>query len=676
MTEPSRRPVTPEDLLSLKAINDVQLSPDGSRVAYTLSEIDADADEYRMSIWLVEADGGTPTRLTQGRKKDMYPRWSPDGKRLAFLSDRDGDKPQLYVLPLDGGEARKLTSLDYGVGPAAWSPDGTRLLFTARPPFDPAPQDKDARKRWEQRPKVVTRAHYKDDGSGYTFDAATQIYVISTDGGEPTQITHGHREHLTPAWSPDGTKIAYAQTREGAGDFRVSDIWVADASGKQPRCLERNIGRAVSPTWSPDGTTIACYGSHEQIEGLGDPDWLVWTMSAEGGGARKLTAEHDRSVAQFPPPTVTAGPTWSPDGQTLTYPLADRGNVHIGRVNVATGEVSIIVGGIRQVTAASYAPEANRLAFAAAGMEYPSDVFVADWNDGSEQRLTEINADLLSQLQLPRVERRDFATPYGHTVEGWVTYPTTGSGPAPLLVDIHGGPHAFHMPSFFIVTFYRYVLASRGWAILTVNPTGSGSYGRDFALNIRGQWGEYDLPEQNAAIDDLVAEGVADPERLAVTGYSYGGYMTSWIVGHSDRFKAAVIGAPVTNLESFHGTSDIGMWFGAWEMLGTITDAREAFRRLSPVNYVDRVTTPCLILHGEADDRCPIGQGEEFFVGLVAQGKVPTEFVRYPGGSHMFLRNGRPSHRVDYSARVVDWVERYANAPQSETVETQAADGD
>ena len=205
------------------------------------------------------------------------------------------------------------------------------------------------------------------------------------------------------------------------------------------------------------------------------------------------------------------------------------------------------------------------------------------------------------------------------------------------------------------------MLASRGWAVLTLNPTGSGSYGRDFAHAIRAKWGEHDLAEQLAAVDQLIAEGVADRDRLAVAGYSYGGFMTSWTIGHTDRFKAAVVGAPVTNQESFFGTSDIGMWFAPWEMGASLTEGRETFRRLSPINYVDKVTTPTLVLHGEADERCPIGQGEELFTGLVAAGKVPTEFVRYPGGSHMFIAQGRPSHRVDFNRRVVDWVTRHAS---------------
>jgi dipeptidyl aminopeptidase/acylaminoacyl peptidase len=237
--------------------------------------------------------------------------------------------------------------------------------------------------------------------------------------------------------------------------------------------------------------------------------------------------------------------------------------------------------------------------------------------------------------------------------------------PAPLLVEIHGGPHSYHGNAFPLGAFHVLVLASRGWAVLALNPTGSGSYGQGFARAIRGRWGEQDLPEQLAAVDALVAEGVADPARLAVSGYSYGGFMAAWTIGHTDRFKAAVVGAPVTNLESFHGTADIGPWFAASEMDGDIVRHRETYRRLSPVAYVDRVRTPTLIVHGEADDRCPVGQGEELFIGLLAAGRVPVQMVRYPGESHLFRSTGSPGHRLDLTRRIVEWVEQHTPGPAS-----------
>ncbi|MEP7198188.1 MAG: S9 family peptidase [Chloroflexota bacterium] len=666
MTNASPRPIAPEDLLALQSVSDAQLSPDGSRVAYVVTTIDAEHDEYRSAIWVVLADGhDEPTQFTRGAQSDTAPRWSPNGDWLAFLSDRDGKPAQLYVMPAHGGEARKLTSLVNGAGAAVWSPDGTRILFAARVLKETPPADTEARTRWEQRPKHVTRAQYKDDGQGYTFDAVSQLFVIAADGGDARQITQGDAQHRAPSWSFDGKQIAFSQTRDGVGDFNLSDIWVMDADGGNARRITENIGRATSPSWSPDSAHIACYGTEQQVAGLGDPIPHVWVVPLDGSTPRALTMQLDRGTMLLPPPAATPGPVWSDDGNSLTFNIADAGNVHVARAMLLSplqGEeprVKVIVSGERQVTSSSVSRTAKRIAFVVSEPSNPSDLFECDWDGANERRLTRVNESLFASLQLPRIERRTFNNPNGGTIDGWVTHPLTSDGPAPLLVDIHGGPHSFHGNGFALGYFYRYALAAKGWAVLALNPTGSGSYGKAFAHDIRGRWGEHDLPEQLAAVDALIAEGVADGNRLAVAGYSYGGFMTAWTVGHTDRFKAAVIGAPVTNLESFHGTSDIGLWFGAWEMNGDLFGNRELFRRLSPITTVERVTTPSLILHGEGDDRCPISQGEEFYIGLIAAGNAPTEFVRYPGGSHLFIISGRPSHRVDYCRRVIEWIERY-----------------
>ncbi len=395
------------------------------------------------------------------------------------------------------------------------------------------------------------------------------------------------------------------------------------------------------------------------MPGLGDPLVRVWVMNADGSDARAHARIRSRRGA-IATARCHARPVWSSDDRSVTFTVGERGSVPIVRAQVAGKGVQTVVRGERQIISASMSPSAERIAFIASEFDNPSDMFVCDWNGSNEQRLTHVNAELLSQIAMPRVERRTFDTPNGQ-IEGWLVRPNA-DGPVPLLMDIHGGPHSYHGTGFASGYFYRYVLAGRGWSVLALNPTGSGSYGKVFAHDLRGRWGKHDLPEQLAALDALIAEGIADPERLAVAGYSYGGFMTTYTIAHCERYKAAVVGAPVTNLESFYGTSDIGMWFTPWEMQGELVSNRELFRRLSLIHFVENVTTPTLILHGESDDRCPIGQGEEFFVGLLAAGKVPTQMVRYPGGSHLFIIGGRPSHRVDFGQRVVDWVECYTQA--------------
>ena len=659
MNDIPRRAVQVEDLAAIKTVTSPQLSPDGSRVAYTVLEVLVADDRYRSTIWTVPARGDDPGQLTRGPRRDFAPRWSPDGQSLVFLSDRDGEPAQLYLIPAGGGEAHRLTALDHGAGRAVWSPDGSRIVFSARVPKELPPRDEQARDRWARRPKVVTRAQFKSDGAGYTFDATMQLFVLSLPGGTAVQVTSGEGSCIDPAWSPDGRHIAFSRGRTGAADHSVLDIWVTDRDGQNERRLTQDIGRANSPTWSPDGMTIACYGIDEKMPGFGESLYRVWLVPAGGGAPRCLTRGYDRGAVVLPRPSPTPGPAWSLDGDTVSFVAADAGNAHLVRAEVSTGEVRTVVAGERQVQLADAVPSAGAVAFVATAPHVPSDVFVCRWDGSEERRLTRVNEAVLSGLSLPRVERRTFSGPNGEPVEGWLIRPTTGDGPSPLVVDIHGGPHSFHGNTFQLGAFYWYVLASRGWAVLALNPTGSGSYGKAFALCIRGAWGERDLPEQLSAVDALVAEGIADGRRLAVAGYSYGGFMTAWTITHTDRYKAAVVGAPVVNQESAHGTSDIGMWFVSSEMGGDIAEQRETYRRLSPINYVDRVRTPTLIIHGEADDRCPIGQGEELFIGLIAAGHVPTEFVRYPEASHLFRSNGRPSHRLDVNRRMIEWLERY-----------------
>jgi dipeptidyl aminopeptidase/acylaminoacyl peptidase len=657
-------PVQPDDLLAFVTVSDVQIAPDGQRVAYVLTGIDAGADEYRGAIWMVARAGGDPVRLSRGPGRDVAPRWSPDGRWLAFLSDRDDRQHfQVYLLPAEGGEPARLTALDGGAGLPVWSPDSTRLCFAARLPTEPPPGDAAARERWRARPRVVTRASFKVDGAGYRFDTRGQLFVLHVLDGRVAQVTDGDAENGMPAWSPDGQRLAWVRARSGLTDYFLTDVWVADAEGGQARRVTETVGRASWPSWSPDGASLACYGTDEQEPGLGEALHRVWIVRLSGGPPRCLTAGYDRGAFLLAPPAPNTPPAWSADGTTLTFLAADGGSIHVVRADVADGTVRPVVAGARQVGGPS--ASAGRLAFAVQAPGEPGDVYTAAGDGTAERRLTHVNAPLLARIALPPVERRRFASPHGGTIDGWLIHPTTGRRPAPLLLHIHGGPHSFAGDVFPHGSFFGPVLASRGWAVLALNPHGSGSYGQRFANAIRGRWGEHDLPEQLAAVDALIADGIVDGDRLAVAGYSYGGYMTAWTIGHTDRFRAAVVGAPVTNLESFHGTSDIGMWFAPWELRGDLAQTREVYRRLSPVTYADRITTPTLILHGEADDRCPIGQGEELYTAILAAGKATAEMVRYPGQSHLFLGSGRPTHRVDYVRRVVEWLERHVSNPAS-----------
>jgi dipeptidyl aminopeptidase/acylaminoacyl peptidase len=658
MAEARRRGTQPEDLLRLKTIEDVQVSPDGCRIAYVAKEIDTRKDDYRATIWMVATDGrGVPVPFTRGPKTDTAPRWSPDGTQLLFLSDRDGGRPQLYIIPLAGGEPRRLTSLPSGAGEAIWSPAGSHLVFAAPVLWEAPPKDRDGLDRWRQRPKVIDQSFYKFDGTGFLLHGRLQLFVISADGGEPKQITSANCTHWQPAWSPDGRRIAFARSRDGAMDSHLFDIWTIDADGGQARRLTDAIPSAAWPSWSPDGKRIAFYGSTE----IADLFNLLWTVPADGGEARSHTAELDREVPMLPG-LMSPPPQWSADGRTLTFPVADAGNVHLARCRLTDGSVGKILGGERHVLRAHMPVGAASIAFIASAPENTCDVHVCAVDGSSERQLTRVNEAVLKEVALPRIERRKFESPNGGCIDGFLIHPIPippipASRPAPLLLDIHGGPQGFVGAGFPRWPYWQ-TLAARGWAILALNPSGSGSYGKACNHSLRSRWGEYDFPEQMAAVDALVEEGLADVRRLAVIGYSYGGYMAAWMITHTDRFKAAVVGAPLVNLESAAGTQDLGWFMDQWNF-GDFFRDRATYRRLSPLQYVERVAAATLILHGEADDRCPIGQSEELFAALTLAGKAPVQFVRYPGGSHGFPIVGRPSHRVDFNRRVVEWLERW-----------------
>ncbi|MBI3734236.1 MAG: PD40 domain-containing protein, partial [Chloroflexi bacterium] len=338
MTSPMQHPVTPQDLLNIKTVTDVQLSPDGRRAAYVLTEIDTAKDEYRSAIWVAHTQGGA-TQFTAGTKQDSAPRWSPDGRWLAFLSNRAGDRAQLYVMPADGGEARVLTSLDNGAGPAVWSPDSQHILFAARVMQEPPPADPAARARWTQRPRRVTRAQYKADGQGFTFDGWSHLFVVPLAGGNARQLTSGAMDNGAPGWSPDGQQIAFSRPRAGITDYSLSDIWTMNADGGGVTPITEVVGRATSPSWSPDGASIACYGTDEQEAGLGDPLIRVWIIPAAGGAPRRLTEHYDRGAVLLPPPATAFGPVWSADGASVLFISADSGNTQLVRAALADGRV-------------------------------------------------------------------------------------------------------------------------------------------------------------------------------------------------------------------------------------------------------------------------------------------------------------------------------------------------
>ena len=640
----------PEDLYDLVWASDPRLSPDGTTVAYVVNSIDREENSYRGAVWLTPLDGSSPPRqLTAGKKSDATPRWSPDGTRLAFTSNRDGDKKQLYVLALAGGDPVCLTELKEDAAQPVWSPDGTRIALTSRVP-DPAYEEEDEKKRL---PRRFTRHRYKLDSVGWTGDRRTHVFVVPADGSAaPQQLTDGDYEDDAPTWSPDSSRIAFASGRDDDWDVKLSQqIWIVDATGGEPERLTPDDGWYDTPSWSPDGSMIAC----EWSEGGFDRPrhGQVAVVDVARGERRVLTKALDLQCAPYPP---VREPVW--DGESLLFVVEEHGNTHVRRVPSAGGEIEPVVGGDVGVT--GFDAGGGEVVHAASTPTMPSEIFAGD------RRLSEVSKAFCEQAPCQPSERFVAVSSDGEEVEAWVVRPHgfEEGKRYPLLLNIHGGPFTQYGNKFFD-EFQAY--AKAGYAVVYSNPRGSSGYSEAWGRAIRGPvgggdgWGSLDYQDLMAVVDAALEQfDFVDPERLGVIGGSYGGYMTSWIVSHTDRFKAACSERAVNNMLSEFGSSDFGWFHRAYTGVWPFEDA-EPYLAQSPTTYADRITTPLLILHSENDLRCNIEQGEHLFTILRLLGRE-VEFVRFPGESHELSRSGSPFHRVTRFEILIDWFGRHLGA--------------
>lgn len=631
-----------DDLHRLPMVGDAQLSPDGARVAYVVTTVDRDDDRNASRIWIAEVDGGEPRALTSG-PSDSAPRWSPDGRTLAFLARRDDhDAPQLRLLPVDGGEARCLTDAELGAGAAVWSPDGDRIAYVGGVAIS---------EREDHEPVVIERLGYKADGVGLLRALRQHLVVVDVAAGESRQLTEGDLNVAEPAWSPDGSTIVVSSSARPDDELLgTRQLLTIPAEGGQLSELVADDGVAARPVWSPDGRQLLFVGSEQP--GMGHA--RLWLVDAAGGPRRPLASAFDRNVMVGGPGYPGGTPVFSADGTSVVFAARDRGCTHLFSVGLDGGEAAKVIGGADRVAGGlSTDAERRRIAFVSADPATCGEVHVARFDGSEERRLTHHVATALPDLSFAVPQEREFTAPDGTAIHGWVLGDADGA--TPLLVDIHGGPHNAWNPALDPAHLYQQVLAAGGWRVLMVNPRASDGYGESFYRAAIGAWGRADLGDFMSAVDTLVDEGLADPERLAVCGYSYGGYMTNWITTQTDRFAAAVSGGCVTNLVSFAGTADVGVLMDRYE-LGWQPDRDAALAaELSPLTHANRVTTPTLILQGENDDRCPVEQAEEWFAALRSRERT-VQLVRYPGASHLFILQGRPSHRLDYAQRIIDWV--------------------
>jgi dipeptidyl aminopeptidase/acylaminoacyl peptidase len=641
--------MTPEDVYQLTGAADPRVSPEGRTVAFVVWRVDKDANEYRGAIWLTPSDGsGPPRQFTSGEGRDATPRWSPDGTRLAFTSKREGDHMQLYVIPIAGGEARKLTDLKEDVTEVAWSPDGTRLAFVARV-RDPAYDVEDDKKR---PPRRFRRLQYKLDNVGWTVDRPQRLFVVPADGsGKPVQVTSGDFEESAPAWSPDGTKIAFGSARHPDWDTDlVRDIYVAPADGSaDPVRLTHGDGTCDLPSWAPDGGRIA----YKIVPGVWDEPrhGQVAVVRASGGERVVLTESLDRNCGPYP---EIREPIW--DGQDLLFAVEDGGNVHVYRVRSdGAGKPELVVGGDVWVT--GYDCVAGQVAHTVTTATTFSEVFVGG------RRVSEVGRAFAAPRQLAAPERFTALSSEGAEVDAWIMRPAEfkEGEKYPVLLNVHGGPFTQYGNKFFD-EFQVY--AGAGYAVVYSNPRGSSGYSEEWGRAIRGPlvggtgWGAVDYEDLMAVVDEAVKRfDFCDPDRVGVLGGSYGGFMASWMVGHTDRFQAAISERALNQWVSMWGSSDYG-WVSKGEIGAFLFEDLDSYVKMSPATYATKITTPLLILHSENDLRCPIEQAEQLFTTLRLL-KREVEFVRFASESHELTRSGNPAHRVMRFEIILDWFDRY-----------------
>jgi dipeptidyl aminopeptidase/acylaminoacyl peptidase len=637
----------------LRSVSDPQITKDAKSVIYVLTWSDKMTDQRYTNLWMVSGDGKDDRPLTTGAYKDSEPRLSPDGTRLAYLSNRSG-KTQIHVRWLDSAQEAQVTDLQQSPSNIVWSPDGKWIGYEARVPGKPdwAPKmpEKPPGAKWADPPIVVTKLRWRENGSGLIQPGFNQIFAIPSTGGTPKQVTSGDYNHSAAfAWSADGKWIYTSTNRIPDAEYSLEggDIYAYSVEDGAVKQLTTRKGPDVDPVPSPGGKKIAYLGHDWKFQSYTVNH--LYVMDSDGKNPKNLTATLDRDVR---------APHWSWDGKTLYFLVDDHGNTQLYSADPDSGETKQITSGQQQLGMGGDFSIANNLMVATvrATPTEPGDItMVPAYRQGSPVKLTHINDSLLSQFQLGEVEELTYDSFDGKNMQGWIIKPPyfDSSKKYPFILDIHGGPHAMYGVGF---QHELQIQAARGFVVLYLNPRGSTGYGEEFGNIIHTKYPGDDYTDLMKGVDQMVAKGYIDPKKLCVTGGSGGGLLTAWTIGHTDRFAAAVSQYPVTNWITQAGTADGGYVHSALWLKAFPWEQPQQFLEHSPIYYAKNFKTPTMVITGEADLRTPIAESEELYFALKAQ-KVPAVLVRVPEEYHGI--RGRNSHYIEKIEHIIAWMERY-----------------
>jgi len=648
------RNITIDDYFQIRDVSQPELSPDGQWVAYAVRTRMLKEDKNEQRLWMVSTHGGDPISMTAEGVSSSHPRWSPDGKYLAFLSSRNNGKTQVWLLNRLGGEATHLTDTPQGVDDFEWSPDSTRLVLILR---DPKPEDLEAAKDKDKdkpaaapKPKtpppfVIDRLQFKRDTVGYLDRRRTHLYIFDVASKKTTQVTSGDFDDSEPAWSPDGLSLAFSSNRSTPDPDRTynSDIWVVAASntdkGAHLTQITSNPGPDRSPAWSPDGKWIA-FISQTDLKAMIYATHHLAVAPSSGGEAKVLTLAFDRSIRR---------PRFSADGRSIYFIADDDGMQSLCRISVTGGEVARPIGG--RLSVDSYALGKDGAIAAEIGMlDRPNEIYLS--NEKDLTRLTKTNDALFSQLRLAQADYVHFKSKDGTSVAGYLYKPVdyTPGKKVPTLLNPHGGPVGQYSASFYHLA---QLYAANGYAALLPNPRGSSGYGQKFCEAIFADWGNKDFQDDMAMVDYAIAQGIADPDKLGVGGWSYGGMSTDFIIAQTTRFKAAISGAGIALMTSGYGHDQYIKDYDS--ELGRPWENKAVWEKISPYYRVNSITTPTLFMGGDVDWNVPIIGGEQMYQALKSLGRT-TELVVYPGEFHGFTT---PSHLKDRLERYLAWYAHY-----------------